>query len=45
MNIRAIVAEDELLARQSLCAMAKAYDIEVLADCKDGDEAIYSLQR
>jgi two-component system LytT family response regulator len=45
MNIRAIVAEDELLARQSICAMAKAYAIEVLAECKDGDEAIHSLQK
>lgn len=45
MNIRAIIAEDELLARQSISAMAKAYDIEVLAECKDGVEAIYSLQR
>ena len=45
MNIRAIVAEDELLARQSICAMAKACAIEVLAACKDGDEAIHSLQK
>jgi two-component system, LytTR family, response regulator len=43
MNIRAIVAEDELLARQSICTMAEAYAIEVLAECKDGDEAIHSL--
>ena len=45
MNIRAIVAEDELVARQSICAMARAYDLEVVAECKDGDEAIESLQR
>ncbi len=45
MNIRAIVAEDELLARQSICAMAKAYAIDVVAACKDGDEAIHSLQK
>jgi len=45
MNIRAVVAEDELVARQSICAMARAYDLEVVAECKDGDEAIESLQR
>jgi two-component system, LytTR family, response regulator len=45
MNIRAIVAEDELVARQSICAMSRAYDLEVVAECKDGDEAIESLQR
>lgn len=45
MNIRAIVAEDELLARQSICAMAKACAIEVLAECKDGEEAIHSLEK
>lgn len=45
MNIRAIVAEDELLARQSICAMAKTCAIEVLAACKDGEEAIHSLEK
>jgi two-component system LytT family response regulator len=45
MNIRAIIAEDELVARQSICSMARACGIEVLAECKDGDEAIHSLQR
>lgn len=45
MNIRAIIAEDELVARRCICAMAKAYGIEVLADCKDGEEAIKSLER
>ena len=45
MNIRAIIAEDELVARRSICAMAKAYGIEVLAECRDGEEAIQSLQR
>jgi two-component system, LytTR family, response regulator len=44
MNIRAIIAEDELVARCSISAMAKAYGIEVLAECKDGEEAIKSLQ-
>jgi len=45
MNIRAIIAEDELLARQSICAMAKACGIDVVAECKDGQEAIHSLER
>ncbi len=45
MSIRAIIAEDELVARRSISAMARAYGIEVLAECKDGEEAIRSLQR
>ena len=45
MNIRAIIAEDELVARRSICAMAMNYGIEVLAECRDGEEAMQSLQR
>ena len=45
MSIRAIIAEDELPARQCIAAMAKAYGIEVLAECKDGEETIRSLQK
>jgi two-component system, LytTR family, response regulator len=45
MNIRAIIAEDELVARRCICAMAKTYGIEVLAECKDGEDAIRSLQK
>ncbi len=45
MNIRAVIAEDELVARQSICAMAEASAIDVLAVCKDGEEAIRSLQK
>jgi two-component system, LytTR family, response regulator len=45
MSIRAIIAEDEPLARQCITAMARAYGIEVLAECKDGEEAICNLQK
>jgi two-component system LytT family response regulator len=45
MSIRAIIAEDEPLARQCIAAMAKSYGIEVLAECQDGEEAIRSLQK
>src|SRR5215469_13264478 len=42
--MRAIVAEDELIARQAITAMADACGIEVLAECKDGAEAIQAIQ-
>ena len=44
MIIRAIVAEDELIARQAISAMANACGIQVLAECKDGAEAIRAIQ-
>src|ERR1700733_6350483 len=40
MAIRAVVAEDELVARQAIAVMAAAYGIEVLAECKDGVETV-----
>ena len=44
MTIRAIIAEDELVARQAIASMAGACGIQVLAECKDGAEAIQSVQ-
>jgi two-component system LytT family response regulator len=44
MTIRAIIAEDELVARQAIAAMAGSCGIQVLAECKDGAEAIQSVQ-
>lgn len=44
MTIRAIVAEDELIARQAITAMASACGLHVLAECKDGPEAIQAMQ-
>lgn len=43
--IRAIVAEDEVPARQAITAMAAAYGIEVLAACQDGPETIRNLSK
>jgi two-component system LytT family response regulator len=43
--MKAIIAEDELVARQCIAAMANAFGIEVLAECKDGEETIASLNR
>jgi two-component system LytT family response regulator len=43
MTIRAIVAEDEVVARQAIVAMAEAYGIEVLAECKDGPETVSNV--
>lgn len=45
MTIRAIVAEDELVARQAITAMAKDYGIEVLAECEDGPETLRNLAK
>src|SRR5271169_1798223 len=45
MTLRAIIAEDELVARQAITGMAEAYGIEVLAVCKDGPEAIRKLSK
>jgi two-component system LytT family response regulator len=45
MTMRAIIAEDELLARQAITAMAAAYGIEVLAACQDGPETLSSVVR
>ncbi len=44
MSIRAIIAEDELVARNALAVMAKANGIQVVAECGDGEEAIRSVQ-
>ena len=44
MTIRAIIAEDELVARRAIAAMAGACGIQVLAECNDGAEAIQSMQ-
>jgi two-component system LytT family response regulator len=43
MTLRAIIAEDELMARQAITAMAAAYGIEVLAACQDGSETLSNL--
>jgi two-component system LytT family response regulator len=45
MRMRAIIAEDETIARNVLAGMARAHDIEVLAECCDGKQAIYALQK
>ena len=45
MKMKAIIAEDELVARQCIAAMANACGIEVLAECKDGEETIRGLNR
>ena len=45
MTTRAIIAEDEPLARQCLRTMAEANDIQVLAECNDGDETLAALRR
>ena len=44
MNMRAIIAEDEQLARQAIVEMAGATGIEVLAECEDGAQTIRCLQ-
>jgi two-component system LytT family response regulator len=44
MNLRAIVAEDEPVARNAIVAMANGCGIDVLAECRDGAEAIHSVQ-
>lgn len=45
MTIRAIIAEDELLARRAITEMAAAYGIEVLAACQDGPETLSNVAR
>jgi two-component system, LytTR family, response regulator len=44
MKIRAIIAEDEPIARQAIAGMASACDIDVLAECRDGAQAIECLR-
>ena len=44
MNIRAIIAEDEQVAREAIAGMAAASGIRVLAECRDGAEAIDCLR-
>ena len=43
--MRVIIAEDELEARRSIGEMARAYGLEVVAECQDGDATIHSLQQ
>lgn len=43
--MRAIIAEDELPAREAITAMAAAYGIDVLAACQDGPETVHSLAK
>jgi two-component system, LytTR family, response regulator len=43
--MRAIIAEDELPAREAITAMAAAYGIEVLAACQDGPETVRNLAK
>ena len=45
MSIRAIIAEDEPVARQALVTMARTNGIQVLAECRDGEETICNLQK
>jgi two-component system LytT family response regulator len=45
MTIRAIVAEDELVSRQAISAMATNYGIEVLAACQDGPETVRNVAK
>jgi len=44
MNPRAIIAEDELVARQAIATMAHSCGIAVLAECRDGAETIQALK-
>lgn len=44
MNLRAIIAEDEQVARQAIIAMAQACGIQVLAECRDGEETLHCLR-
>jgi two-component system LytT family response regulator len=44
MSIRAIIAEDEAIAREAIMSMAQACGLEVLAACGDGADAIRLLQ-
>jgi two-component system, LytTR family, response regulator len=44
MKMRAVIAEDEPIARQAIVEMAGACGIQVLAECKDGAETIHALQ-
>ncbi len=45
MAMRAIVAEDELVARRAITTMAEAYGIEVLAACADGRETVRNVAK
>jgi two-component system LytT family response regulator len=45
MAMQAIVAEDELVARQAITTMAEAYGIEVLAACADGPETVRNVAK
>ena len=42
--MRAIIAEDEQIARQAIAEMANARGLDVVAECRDGAEAIHCLQ-
>lgn len=45
MMLRAVIAEDEAVARYAIAAMAEACGIQVLAQCEDGAEAIHCVQK
>jgi len=45
MTFRAIIAEDEQVAREAIAAMSGACGIHVLAACQDGAETIHCLQK
>ena len=44
MSIRAIIAEDELVAMECLKSMAEANEIHVVAQCSDGKETLRALR-
>jgi len=46
MKIRAVLADDEALARKELRRMLQAHpEIELVAEAKDGDEAVGPCRR
>lgn len=45
-RLRALVADDEAMSRARLCRLlGQAGDVEVVAECADGDSALAALQR
>lgn len=46
MNLRALVVDDEALARQSVCRFLKDHpDVQVVAECSDGRSAVEAIVR
>lgn len=46
MKLRVVVADDEALARKEICRLLKAHpQIEVVAEAKDGDEAVERIEK